>query len=55
MSFVGIDVSKKELVLFHWERKISWKAAQTPQGWAGADASAGMEGRATSLEATGAL
>lgn len=34
MSFVGIDVSKKELVLFHWERKISWKAAQTPQGWA---------------------
>ncbi|MFO1494750.1 MAG: hypothetical protein U1F26_08830 [Lysobacterales bacterium] len=23
MSFVGIDVSKKELVLFHWERKIS--------------------------------
>ena len=34
MSFVGIDVSKKELVLFHWESNTSWKAVQNPQGWA---------------------
>lgn len=34
MSFVGIDVSKKELVLLHWESQVSWKAAQTPQSWA---------------------
>lgn len=34
MSFVGIDVSKKELVLFHWETGASWKAAQSPQSWA---------------------
>ena len=34
MSFVGIDVSKKELLLFHWETGESWTAAQNLQGWA---------------------
>lgn len=34
MSYVGIDVSKRELEVIHWETAASFSAAQSPEGWA---------------------